>query len=226
MPIVVLPLAVLGRGRHWLRLVVTAGLVAVVVVNIYELRRWPAPVRPPAAYVAGGLVVGAALGGWVATRWARQVTVRRQPSYGAAYGAATVIAVTALLGVFADGYVGREVKQQPRPGDDPFRVASVIGWLDRQPEWADGDQPVAAGPIVDALLAGPRLTHHLTLIPQTESCASVRALHVGHWLVFAKSIVVASGPYQFITYTRADCITGPPSYADGHYLVYRPANRS
>lgn len=227
MLVVVLPIAIVGRDRGVRRLLVSGFLVAVIVVNIVELRHWPVPIRPAAPIVLAGVVLGAAVGLRAAILGRRMdgeaPRLLRSRLSAPLRIAVSLVAVTAVLGVVADGYVGREIRQAQRPADDPFSVPTVIGWLDRQSDWVSGHQPVAAGPILDALLAGPRLSHRLVLIPQTESCASVQRLHETDWIVVADSYVVRSGPYRFVTYTRADCLTGPPSFSGGGYRIYRPA---
>lgn len=224
MPIVMLPIAVASQRRRWLHDLVVVGLLGVIAVNIYELRHWPPPLRPPAVYVVGGLLLGAALGAWLSTR--SETSTLRPPSRirrHLGFATATVfVMVTALLAAGAAGYLRREISQHQRGSDDPFSVSTVIGWLDQQPDWVHGHQPVAAGPILDALLAGPRLSHQLVLVPQTATCAEVQQLNRADWLVLAKSFTVRSGPYRFVTYTRADCVSAAPAFSGGGYLIYQP----
>lgn len=223
MTVVILPIAILLSRPGLLRRMVAAGLVVVVALNLYELRHWPAPVRPAGPLVFAGAVVGVVLGGWLVV--ARRGGARLPPARlaGSLQAVLGVVVATAILAVAAHGYVGRETRQPVNAGDDPLAVRSVVRWLDSQPDWTDGHAPVAAGPILDALLAGPRLTHRLVLIPQSESCASVQALVRDDWIVVPVSDVIRSGPYRFATYTRASCLHTQPAFTGAGYLVFAPA---
>jgi hypothetical protein len=222
MPIIVLPLAMLLRRDGWLQRIVLGLLVVVIVVNFVELRHWPVPVRPAGPIVFAAGVIGAVAAAFLAMALAGGAPRVHSSRAGIVTVAVGLVTMTALLGAVASGYTGREVPQHVRAADDPFSVRIVIGWLNTQSDWVHGSAPVAAGPILDTLLAGPRLSHRLVLIPQSQSCTEVRAVQRRDWVVVPKSVIIRSGPYRFASYNRDDCFTAPPAFAGGGYLIYRP----
>ena len=148
-----LALAAHGRWRVPAALVLAAALVWGIVRNA----QIGFPAVPSATTLVGGAVIGALLA-WVAG-W----LIVRVPLV------ATIIVAALILAFAAPGWLGRHALATTAFDRD------VSTFLADQPDYGDGDAPVAAAPNLAGPLAGDRLTHPLSLLPGNATCAQVRA---------------------------------------------------
>jgi len=222
LPIVTLPLALLTKTRGVVRQLAVAVLVVVIAANVWALRYWAPPYRPAAVYVLAGLIIGAVFGSWAVAIRHRPLAVKRWLRTPVV-ALATVLVAAAALTVPATGYLTRAAAlTQPR-AYDPFSIPTVVGWLDHQPGWVHGHQAVAAGPILDALLAGPTISHRLILVTQRTSCADVRQLQDTDWLVFNRPETATLKGHRVLTFDRSTCLRAVrPAFVGGRFLIYRP----
>ena len=148
-----LALAAHGRWRVPAALVLAAALVWGIVRHA----QIGFPAVPSATTLVGGAVIGALLA-WVAG-W----LIVRVPLV------ATIIVAALILAFAAPGWLGRHALATTAFDRD------VSTFLADQPDYGDGDAPVAAAPNLAGPLAGDRLTHPLSLLPGNAACALVRA---------------------------------------------------
>jgi hypothetical protein len=183
-------------------------LAGAVVWNVVRMAEIGEPQLPSLVLVAVAAAAGGAVGG--VTAWLPR-TLRRAPP---AAITATAVAVLAglVLGQQAGGYVERLT-----PNAEFFPSASVVAWFTSQKGFNDDSRPIAVAGQLVAPLAGNRLTHRLTLIPQRESCAATRARRAREW------VVVANDPYlqQLVEIPATRCFVGvKPVAAIGAVRVY------
>jgi hypothetical protein len=148
-----LALAAHGRWRVPAALVLAAALVWGIVRN--------AQIGFPAVPSATTLVAGAVIGALLA--WVAGWLIVRVPLV------ATIIVAALILAFAAPGWLGRHALATTAFDRD------VSTFLADQPDYGDGDAPVAAAPNLAGPLAGDRLTHPLSLLPGNATCAQVRA---------------------------------------------------
>jgi len=154
-----------------------------------------------------GLVVGAIAGAavWFALRarpWAARNTRLAWP----ATLAASLLIAGALGTAAANGFIERHSKTGTRE-------SPLAAWFAAQPEWRDGDEPVASTWSLVGTLAGDRLHHPLVLVGAREACARGAE---GGWLVVDRNEARLKG--------ASDCAAEPP-YEDRDFQAYGPASR-
>jgi hypothetical protein len=132
-------------------------LAAALVWGVVRNAQIGFPAVPSATTLVAGAVIGALLA-WVAG-W----LIVRVPLV------ATIIVAALILAFAAPGWLGRHALATTAFDRD------VSTFLADQPDYGDGDAPVAAAPNLAGPLAGDRLTHPLSLLPGNATCAQVRA---------------------------------------------------
>lgn len=221
LPIIALPVVLLTRRSGVTRHLAEAVLAAAVAANVWALRYWRSPYRPPNKYLAAGFVLGAAVACGLVVLRGRHLPHRRW--WRAPVAAGSVLAFAAVLTVPATGYMTRAVAVPQPPETTQFAIATVVGWLNRQPAWTGGRQAVGAGPIGDALLGGPTYSHRVFLVSQATSCPSVRGLLATNWLVLGVPTYGTAKYDSFYTFDRSTCLQGVrPAFTGGGYVIYRP----
>ena len=105
-------------------------------------------------------------------------------------------------------------------------AAPVANFLATQPAFVDSDVGLASSKTGMGDLAGDRLQHPLSVIPEHARCAAIIGLRADHWLVVARepaatsAILARVAPYG----SAPGCLAGvPPAFDDGQYAVYAPA---
>jgi hypothetical protein len=181
-----------------LALAAVGSTVADLVLGYPNLPRWPY------------LLIGALLGAALATiPW--RVVARPSPL---ALGAAGALAAAAALAVIAPGWLHREAKYRRGAG------TAVLSFMLGRPGFASGHEPVAFAPVMVATLAGPRLSHPLSLIPAHEACARLRERLRAGWVVVQPRLFV---PGVSASFDAPRCLARvSASYDDGVTLVYAP----
>lgn len=94
-------------------------------------------------------------------------------------------------------------------------TSPLVAFMAAQP----GDDPVAAAPVLPAVLAGDDLDRRLELIGRTEECASVRARLGRGW------VVIGTAPFaeRRVPFTARDCFEGvAPAFRNADWSVYAP----
>lgn len=132
--------------------------------------------------------------------------------YAAAQVAAAAVVVGLVLGQQADSYVERLT-----PNSSFFPSASVVSWFISRPGFQDNHRPIAiAGQLVSAL-AGDHLEHRVTLVPQHESCAAIRARASKGWVVVVDDRLLQS----LVHVPGINCFGGvTPTYSTGAARVF------
>jgi hypothetical protein len=202
-----LALASLGRRRTNDRfaigaLVLLGGALAWGVVRDAQLGF---PTVPGVETLVAGAVIGALAGwlaGWLIVRIPLVVTV----------------GVAALLLAFAaHNYLFHHAEASRSFDQDISR------FLAAQPDFADGDAPVAAAPTMAGALAGDRLTHKLTLITPHMRCAQVRKLAREGYVLLraATSVEFRGGVIYPVPITAWKCFaTDHPIYSRNAASIY------
>ncbi|PZS10440.1 MAG: hypothetical protein DLM64_08555 [Solirubrobacterales bacterium] len=165
------------------------------------------PNVPSPQYLLAGAAVGAAAGALVARR--------RLEVAPAGLRIAAALFAGAALTLSAPGWLWRESQ------DGSFGHA-LLAFMLSQPGFASGSQPVAFSPQMLATLAGPHLSHPLSLLPARESCERIQArLHKGWIVVYPNNFVAGiTTAFDASTCLRRDV----PVYATGGTTVYSPAS--
>jgi hypothetical protein len=167
--------------------------------------------RPFASTVlrsAGTVLLALAIGtlAWAALRWAPR---RRIPAGLAA--AACVAAVAAATLASAPQFAGTHTFDKS--------IGDVLHYLDAQPGFRSGTEPVVADWRPDGRLSGVRLTHPISLMRLHASCDEVRAAARAGWLVAVRA---ATFPPYWPSARAERCLTGVrPRFANADYAVYR-----
>lgn len=170
------------------------------------------PIVPSPKYLLAGAAAGAAAGAIASRR-----RLRVAPA-GLRISAALLAGVALVLS--APGWLWRESR------DGSFSHA-LLGFMLTQPGFSSGRQPIVVAPQLLqpqmlATLAGPRLSHPISLLPAREPCERVQAsLHRG-WIV-----VWPPEPMAGITtaFDASACLGADiPVYDAGGALVYSPAS--
>jgi hypothetical protein len=197
-------------ARFGRRAALLSAAVLAVVVGWNVLRF--AAIGPPDVPSAGWLALGAALGA------AASVALRSLPlggRLGAVQAAAVALAIGAVLGQQAGGYVGRLT-----PNATFFPSASVVSWFNGRPGFQDDERPIAVAGQLVSPLAGNHLTHRLTLVPADEQCAAIRARASREWVVVADDRLLQS----LVRIPGIGCFDGVrPAYSTGSVHVYGSA---
>src|SRR4051794_5521194 len=211
---VALALAASGRGLG----AVAARLVlaAVVVVNLVQTFDLGFPLAPaattPLAGAAGGALVALALG--VAARGhLRPRRLRLRPPFGPVVGALTAATLACALAIPASGYLSHH-------GDtNPVFTASITRWLAADSRYrADEDSGVATSPAYIGPLAGDRLSHPLSALPNGAPCAQIAARGRRSWLVIGTGPVRGAAPALV-----GRCLGGSrPAFSGAGYSAYAP----
>jgi len=138
------------------------------------------------------------------------------------------IALLAAIGlaIAARGYVERSTDEAPSP--------AAAAWLVREAAFADGDEPVASQGRITGTLAGDRLRHQLSLLP--EGCEAIEAAADRGWVVVNISQVPEAEPggeepavaeyareVQAEELENARCLEDrEPAYEDESTRIYAP----
>lgn len=136
----------------------------------------------------------------------------RPPRLTGLRGVVAVALVAALLGaalaVPASGWVDRHSSVSLTFGVEAVR------WLAAQPDFRDGDAPIAGTPVLMGPMAGDRLQHEFTWLRFRESCSRVRAA--------ARRGYVAVFRFPGLSgYASARCLRGvAPLHRDKSFTVY------
>ena len=175
--------ALAASRKRW----VPALLAMVVALGVWRTLALGSPEVPGAGWIAAGAVAGL-----LAARL-------RPPAWLAG------VALVAVAFVGGHGFAARHAHNPNLPS------SPMIAWFAAQADWQDGDAPIASAPQVFAPLAGDRLQHRLSLLPQRADCARLR----GSWVIVGVTV---------LTPVRARrCVAGlRPAYRDGRFSVYRP----
>jgi hypothetical protein len=209
-------LALASRTGRVLRAFSVAALVAALGVDGWELHHsgFGFPLRPSVPVCVVLLALGAVVGVLVGRRsWSARGL--RLPGLAAALAVVASLLMIMPASRFLEHY--RSVSQRYQFGD-----AKILGFLAQQPGWAHGDAPVAAGYTAYSTLAGPRFSHPLSFIPDTEPCTSIRAAARRGWVVLEP---LAGEPYPSLDYLRAPaCMAGvTPAATLGNVKIYAPS---
>ena len=165
------------------------------------------PNVPRPQYLLGGAAVGAAAGA-LATR-------RRLGVAPASLRIAAALLAGVSLALTAPGWLWRESQ------DGSFNHA-LLAFMLSQPGFASGNQPVAFAPQMLATLAGPHLSHPLSLLPAREPCQRLRARLRKGWIVVWPADFVAGITTAF---DAPACLRGDvPIYNVGGTVVYSSAS--
>lgn len=123
---------------------------------------------------------------------------------------AALLAAVALT-IAADGFGRRH------GGVGRLASSGVVSWMTSQPEFVDGDEPVAFAPQMLGVLAGDHLEHDIEMIPADETCA--RTLARRGWIVIGTlPLADKRAPFRAL-----ECLSGErPAYADASFRVYGP----
>jgi hypothetical protein len=132
-------------------------------------------------------------------------------------GALAAAALACLLAIPAAGYVSRHA------GTHPVFTAAVTGWLAADPRYrADEDSGVATSPAYIGPLAGDRLSHRLSELPNHASCAEIAGRAHHSWLVIGTVAVRGAAPSRV-----GRCLGGArPAFAAAGYSAYPPLGAS
>jgi hypothetical protein len=126
-------------------------------------------------------------------------------------------AAACLLAIPAAGYVSRHA------GTHPVFTAAITGWLAAEPRYrADQDSGVATSPAYIGPLAGDRLSHRLSALPNDASCAGIAARARRSWLVIGTVAVRGAAPSRV-----GRCLGGArPAFSAAGYSAYPPLSAS
>jgi hypothetical protein len=197
---IALSFAATDARRRPLRIASLLVLGTAVVVNLVLTIRLHFPIAPAARTPIAGAALGAAL--------AALLRPRRLPLPAWA-APVLVVAATALLAIPASGFVQRH-------GDTKFASLSVaVSWMARDPQYRDGDDPVATTPAFVGDLAGDRLQHRLVAIPDSATCAQLTARSRRQWLLVYGGRLGGISPAAI-----KRCLPSPA--LDSGLVVYRP----
>lgn len=223
LPIVALPLVLLTKRPGMARRLAEVILAAAVAANVWALRYWRSPYRPPSKYLVAGVLLGAAAAGLSVAWRGRHRRARRW--LRAPVAAASGVLAAVVLTVPARGYLTRAVAIAQPPETAQLSIPTVVGWLSHQSTWTEGHQGLGAGPIGDALLAGPTYAHRLFLVSQATSCTRLRDLATSDWLVLGVPEVASARYDSFYTFNRSTCLGGvTPAFTGGGFVIYRPGS--
>jgi len=165
-----LTLALAGRVRGWPGRVAEGLLAVALLWSLARTATLGFPYLPSFASLlvaAGfGAVIGLLLtgGGW------RGPLVRAAP-------AAIAVGVFLVLAAGVEGYVARHA--QTAPGLD----AELARWFSARPGFGHDGRAIAMEPVVNAALAGDRLTHRVEIVSTKWSCADIRRRARLGWVV-------------------------------------------
>jgi hypothetical protein len=190
-------------ARH--RVVSTIALLvlgAAVVVNLVQTFRLHFPVAPSALTPLLGALGGAAV--------AAVLRPRRLPIPERAV-AVLVAAAAALLAIPASGFVERHAATHPA------LVSGVVGSMAGDPQFREGDSPVATTPAYIGPLAGDHLQHRLEAIPASTTCAQAAIRARSQWLV------IWGGRFGGVAPAAVRPCLGRPAFHSGSIAVYRPS---
>jgi hypothetical protein len=193
-----------ARGR--LRLVALLALAAAATVNLVQTLRLGFPVAP---HVWTPLA-GAALG-LVASQVARRAGATQPSAVARAVLVAAVVAATALLAIPADGFTERH------GSTGSSAVAPAVRLLAADPQYRDGDDPVATTPAFIGPLAGDQLEHELEAIPRQTTCGELAQRRETQWLVLYGGTLGESSAGPIIR-----CLPQRPAFREGSISIYRP----
>jgi hypothetical protein len=209
-------LALAARERGVIRAGAVGVLAVSVALDLWELRLgvFGSPLRPAVPVCIGLAVLGGAVGAALARRaWLPRLV--RSP----VVAVSMVVVMVAAVAVAANGYLGRYllVAQRQNFGDE-----AIVRYLSTQPGWQHGHAPIAAGPEAFASLAGPHLTHSLSLVTVNEPCRAVRAATGRGWVILTPR---TGQPFSQLDYVRpAACLAGltPTAILPGGVRIYAP----
>jgi hypothetical protein len=195
-------------------------LAAVVVVNVAQTFDLGFPLAPgaltPLAGAAAGALIAVALG--VALRGRlRPRRLRLRPSLRPAAGALAAAALACALAIPAAGYVGRHADTHP------VFTEAVTRWLAADARYrADEDSGVATSPAYIGPLAGDRLSHRLSELPNDAPCAEIASRARRSWLVIGTVAVRGAAPSRV-----GRCLGGArPAFDAAGYSAYPPLSAS
>jgi hypothetical protein len=214
LPLIASPMLLLWQQVRWRR-VIDVLVAFAAACDIWSLRYWPAPLRPPGSYLLVAVVVGAAIG--AATLLLPAIRLRLRPAVAFAGSVVAAVGVAAAIAGATGGWDTRAAAVPQPDNDATFAVQPVVAWIVHQPSWRSGHQDVAVGPLVDVLLAGPHFQHRLVLLTQSETCAQVVAMARTDWMVIA--------PGGDPTFHPAKCLPAQQaSFTGGGYEVFAPGS--
>jgi hypothetical protein len=211
---VALALAASGRGLRARAAQVV--LAAVAVVNLAQTFDLGFPLAPgvltPLAGAAAGAAVAVVLG-VVARGRLRPRRLRLRPSLRPAACALAAAALACALAIPAAGYVDRHADTHP------VFTEAVTRWLAADARYrADEDTGVATSPAYIGPLAGDRLSHRLSALPNDAPCAEIAARARRSWLVIGTVAVRGAAPSRV-----GRCLGGArPAFAAAGYSAYPP----
>lgn len=191
-----------------------------LVVDVWAVRDFPPPYRPPGATIFIALAVGAACGGAVGLR--RRARASSEPAGTRAGAAVACLALALAMATVASGhgFVARSVSAQSDV--DMLSSARVLAHLNSQPSWRNGHADVDIGPVSNALYAGPAFNHVIRVVPTDTGCGELRARVREAWLVLTD--VAPGQTLGFgLDYRKRACLAQTlPSFVDGATAVYAP----
>jgi hypothetical protein len=206
-------LALAARGRDTGARMAIAILAIATAIQIIQTLDLGVPAIAPTWVPASGALAGAVAGALLARR--RLPWLRPLP---AAAGAVTAV----LLALATPGWLERHAAL------GGFE-APLLRHLREAAAWDSGRTAVAAVRLRPGILAGERLEHPVTLLPQGPTCADVRNAAERGWLVvYDLRIAFGSGDRPGVQTSAADtvdhrCLGGRrPDYEDGPFRAYRP----
>jgi hypothetical protein len=216
----------------WLLPGIIAGALILPALGILLRRRTDAPChflrlyRPKSdTHALGPRRATAAAAARTTAAAARTTAAAARTTAAAARGTATAIAAaTAAIATLALAAGSTHFGYRNAATQD--FAAPVGGFLLTQPGYRNSDVPVATSGTGLAQLAGDRLQHPLSVIPEHASCATVAADRRRGWVVAELAPAgtqTAALAHVIQRGTAPGCLAGvQPVFDDGPYAVYPP----
>ena len=156
--------------------------------------------------VVGGALAGAALAGLT-----RLVPGRRDwPRVARLATVPAIVIAGLLLAMAASGFTQRfNAANVSEAGKLASAAPAMFEWFLSQPEWVDGDSPVAFSVVMNAALAGDRLQHRIDLVDALDTCREVDEHLRKGWVIVNRS------------WPNPPCYAGlTPRWKGGEFEVY------
>jgi hypothetical protein len=200
-----------GAAR-WIAYAVLATGAGINVAQTFDLGHFAVP--SPLV-----LLAGAALGALAAAGLGAAAGRIRLPPLGrTARGALAVAAILAAGGAGLAAVTPRYLDRLAVKGLAAEPNGPLLRWFLEQPGFRDGTRSIAALPLRQSILAGPRLEHRVGL-PAHPSCAELRRRARAGWVVLWGAH--SPGARALLGHDPLRCFTGlRPAYRDAVHDVY------
>ena len=201
-----LTLCLAARERPYGRPYSLAALTIALGFTAWQLFDLGYPSAPPVTIVVGGALAGAALAGLT-----RLVPGRRDwPRVARLATVPAIVIAGLLLAMAASGFTQRfNAANVSEAGKLASAAPAMFEWFLSQPEWVDGDSPVAFSVVMNAALAGDRLQHRIDLVDALDTCREVDEHLRKGWVIVNRS------------WPNPPCYAGlTPRWKGGEFEVY------